>query len=243
MAFPASSRETGAGPGFQSGLSNTVLCLYPHPGPNSHKMSWWGAGWGHPKALGVLCTMEMRTGAHTVGREMEKDNHAEAGKIIPGKPFSSAEAIVVLSNPISWNEKKALKSWNWGVLNEEPPDISFNQLGLARGFNEGTIRNFPALILDPALKWGEIYASTEIQVSERSKFLCWNLEQPQEFCSPSAKASSPGDSCVPLSPLPSHPRAQSSVGCHRPHGNSMQPQSQHQRVNEGLIKSWHRKGN
>lgn len=176
----------------------------------------------------------------------EKDDRTEAGKIIQGKAFSSAEAIVVLSNPISWNEKKALKSWNWGIMSEEPPDITFNQLGLARGFNEGTVRNFPALILEPALKWGEIWASAEIQVSGRPELLCWDLEQPQEFCSPSAKATSPGDSCVPLSPLPSHPRAQSwqcSLGCHRLRGNSMQSQSQHQRVNEGLIKSWHRKGN
>lgn len=45
-----------------------------------------------------------------MGRGMEKDNCAAAGKIILGKAFSSAEAIVVLSNPISWDEKKALKS-------------------------------------------------------------------------------------------------------------------------------------
>lgn len=47
---------------------------------------------------------------HTMGREMGKDGGAEAGKRIPGKAFSPAEAIAVLSNPISWNEKKASKS-------------------------------------------------------------------------------------------------------------------------------------
>lgn len=45
-----------------------------------------------------------------MGREMGKDGGAEAGKRIPGKAFSPAEAIAVLSNPISWNEKKASKS-------------------------------------------------------------------------------------------------------------------------------------
>lgn len=57
-------------------------------------------------------------------------------------------------------------------MNEEPPDITFNKLGLARGFNEGTIRNFPALILEPALKWGEIGEMgepAEIRISGKSK--------------------------------------------------------------------------
>lgn len=54
-------------------------------------------------------------------------------------------------------------------MNEEPPDITFNKLGLARGFNEGTIRNFPALILELALKWGEIWEPAEIRIRGRSK--------------------------------------------------------------------------
>lgn len=44
-----------------------------------------------------------------MGRETEKDDGAAAGKIILGKAFSSAKAIVVLSNPISWDEKEGLK--------------------------------------------------------------------------------------------------------------------------------------
>lgn len=46
-------------------------------------------------------------------------------------------------------------------MNEGPPDITFNELGLARGFNEGTIRDFPALILEPALKWWENWEFAE----------------------------------------------------------------------------------
>lgn len=46
-------------------------------------------------------------------------------------------------------------------MNEEPPDITFNELGLARGFNGGTIRDFPALISEPALKRGEIWEFAE----------------------------------------------------------------------------------
>lgn len=37
--FSCIIRETGAGPGFQPGLSNSISCLYPHPGPHSHKNS------------------------------------------------------------------------------------------------------------------------------------------------------------------------------------------------------------
>lgn len=64
-------------------------------------------------------------------------------------------------------------------MSEEAPDITFNELGLARGFNEGAVSDFPALILEMGRKFGHLQ---RIHGSGRSELLCWDLEVLFSLC-------------------------------------------------------------